>query len=110
VASQQREPHVILNPESRRVGGSGGYNRLVGSYELHGDQLAFSQMAGTMMACLEGTDTEQAFLEALKRVHTWKITGHTSSCLTPLAPWWPAVKPVTCSNLVAMQFALSVVE
>ena len=39
VASQQREPHFILNPESRRVGGSGGCNRLTGSYELHGDQL-----------------------------------------------------------------------
>ena len=75
VASQQREPHVILNPESRRVGGSGGCNRLVGSYELHGEQLAFGQMAGTMMACPEGNDTEQAFLEALGQVSKWKIVG-----------------------------------
>ena len=46
VASQQREPHVILNPESRRVGDR-GCNQPVGSYELHGDQLAFGQMAST---------------------------------------------------------------
>ena len=32
-------------------------------------------MAGTMMACPEGNDTEQAFLEALRHVHTWKIVG-----------------------------------
>ena len=75
VASQQREPHFILTPESRRVGGSGGCNRLTGSYELHGDQLAFGQMAGTMMACPEGNDTEQSFLEMLRQVHKWKITG-----------------------------------
>jgi heat shock protein HslJ len=75
VASQQREPHVILNSESRRVGGSGGCNRLIGNYELHGDRLAFGQMASTRMACLEGSATEQAFLEALQHVHTWKITG-----------------------------------
>jgi uncharacterized lipoprotein YbaY/heat shock protein HslJ/uncharacterized lipoprotein NlpE involved in copper resistance len=75
VASQEREPHVILDPESRRVGGSGGCNRLGGSYELYGDRLTFGQMAGTVMACSEGSDTEQAFLEALQQVHTWKITG-----------------------------------
>jgi len=75
VASQQREPHVILTPESGRVGGSGGCNRLVGSYELHDDKLTFGQMAGTMMACPEGSDTEQAFLEALRQVYTWKIMG-----------------------------------
>ena len=45
------------------------------AYELHGDQLTFGQMASTRMACLEGGDTEQAFLEALRHVRTWKITG-----------------------------------
>ena len=75
VASQQREPHFILNPKSRRAGGSGGCNRLTGSYELNGDRLTFGQMAGTMMACLEGMDTEKAFLDALRQVNKWKIAG-----------------------------------
>jgi copper homeostasis protein (lipoprotein) len=75
VASRQREPHFILHPESRRVGGSGGCNRLAGSYELKGDTLTFGQMAGTRMACLEGMDTEKAFLDALRRVNKWKIAG-----------------------------------
>ena len=75
VAAQQREPHFILNPQARRVGGSGGCNRLTGSYELNGDKLTFGQMAGTLMACPEGMDTEKAFLEALGQVNKWKIAG-----------------------------------
>jgi copper homeostasis protein (lipoprotein) len=74
VGSRQREPHFILNPESRRVSGSGGCNRLTGSYELNGDRLTFGQMAGTTMACPEGMDTEKAFLEALRQVNKLKIT------------------------------------
>jgi heat shock protein HslJ len=75
VGSQQREPHFILNPQSRRVSGSGGCNRMTGSYELKGDRLSFGRVAGTMMACLEGMDTEKAFLDPLRQVNSWKITG-----------------------------------
>jgi copper homeostasis protein (lipoprotein) len=74
VSSQQREPHFILSSDSRRVSGSGGCNRLTGSYQLSGDQLTFGQMAGTMMACPEGMDTEQAFLGALSQAKRVKIT------------------------------------
>jgi len=75
IASQQKEPYFILNSETRRVSGSGGCNRLMGSYELSGDHLKFRQMAGTLMACSEGMETEKAFLQALGQVNTWKITG-----------------------------------
>jgi copper homeostasis protein (lipoprotein) len=75
VGEKQREPHVILNSETRRVGDSGGCNRLVGGYTLAGDTLTFGQMAGTMMACPDGMDTEKAFLAALREVKTWKIAG-----------------------------------
>jgi putative lipoprotein len=74
VTSEEREPHLILNPESHRVSGSGGCNGLTGSYELHGNELTFTQMATTMMACPEGMDTEKAFLKALTEAKTWKIT------------------------------------
>jgi uncharacterized lipoprotein YbaY/heat shock protein HslJ len=75
VAPKQREPHFVLNPQSRRVAGSGGCNRLTGSYELNGDALTFKQMATTMMACLEGMDTEKAFKDTLGQVKKWKIAG-----------------------------------
>jgi len=74
MAPQQSEPHLVLTSESHRVSGSGGCNRLMGSYQLHGDELTFSHMASTMMACPEGMDTEKALLNALEEVKTWKVT------------------------------------
>ena len=73
--SQQREPHFIMESASRRVTGSGGCNRFTGSYQLDGDHLTFSQMASTMMACLDGMETETTFLKTLTQVRTWKIMG-----------------------------------
>jgi heat shock protein HslJ len=74
-ASGQQEPHLVLNSQLRRVAGSGGCNRITGSYDLNGQHLAFSEMAGTMMACVAGMEAESAFLQALNRVYKWKITG-----------------------------------
>jgi putative lipoprotein len=68
VAERQREAHFILHPSDKRVSGSGGCNRITGGYELQGDRLTFKQMAGTMMACADGMDTERAFLGALTKV------------------------------------------
>jgi heat shock protein HslJ len=77
VADGQREPHFILQPEQKRVAGSGGCNRLMGSYTLDGDRLALNQMAGTKMACPQGMDVEQAFHAALGKVASWRIDGET---------------------------------
>jgi copper homeostasis protein (lipoprotein) len=73
--SHRQEAYLILDPDSHRVSGSGGCNRLMGSYEVSADRLTFTQMANSMMACLEGMDTEKAFLSALTQVKTWKIEG-----------------------------------
>ena len=75
VAEGGREPHFILQPGEKRVAGSGGCNRLLGGYTLDGDRLSFTQMAGTMMACPTGMETEQAFHAALQQVASWKIDG-----------------------------------
>jgi heat shock protein HslJ len=74
-ASAKNAPYLVLNSETRRISGSGGCNRLVGGYILNGDRLTFRQTAGTMMACVEGMDTEMAFLQALQQVKSWSITG-----------------------------------
>ncbi|HEX2665893.1 MAG TPA: META domain-containing protein [Candidatus Acidoferrum sp.] len=74
-AVSQQQPLFILNSETHRVSGSGGCNRLTGSYELKDDHLTFSQMATTMMSCAEGMDTEKAFLKALTEAKTWKMAG-----------------------------------
>jgi copper homeostasis protein (lipoprotein) len=75
VGERQREPHLILRPPEGRFGGSGGCNRLIGSYRVDGNRLEFSPAASTMMACPEGMETEAAFTAALSKVRTWRIVG-----------------------------------
>jgi len=72
-------PYIELNDETKRLSGSGGCNRLLGSYELDGSSLRFRQVASTMMAC-PGDDVmahEQAFVKALGKVASYRIRGST---------------------------------
>jgi putative lipoprotein len=75
VVAHQPEPHFMLHQDVKRVSGSGGCNRLTGTYELEGHRLAFSGLAGTMMACPSGMDDERSFHEALLRTATWRLEG-----------------------------------
>lgn len=76
-AANQREPSLILQSAGahQRATGSGGCNRFTGSYELNGNNLSFGTLAGSMMACVAGMDTEKEYLEILPRVRTWKVIG-----------------------------------
>ncbi len=65
----------MLQIPDKRVVGYGGCNRFSGGYSTGADRLTFGQVAATMMACLQGGDTESAFFEALEKAATWKITG-----------------------------------
>ncbi len=70
---KQREPHLILQTEGSRVAGSGGCNRIIGSYRLDGPTLAFGKVASTMMACPAGMDQERAFFQTLEQVRSWHV-------------------------------------
>ena len=72
-STPQQVAYIQLDPESHRVSGSGGCNRLMGGYELSGDHLKFTQVAMTRMMCLHGRDTESGFAKALNQVTSWKI-------------------------------------
>ncbi len=74
-AAEQRAPYFLLDPAEHRVSGYAGCNRMMGGYALDGASLSFTQMAGTMMACAEGMDTEQGFHAALAKVAKWRIEG-----------------------------------
>lgn len=76
-AYRRNEPHLVFDPEglAGRVAGAGGCNRLMGGYRREGGSIAFEQLAGTMMACVEGMDVEQALHEALRKVAAWRIDG-----------------------------------
>ena len=73
-AEKQREPHIMLHPASRRVTGSGGCNRITGSFEQQGDRLTFGRMAATLMACQDEMGTEKLFLETLGKASRFRIS------------------------------------
>lgn len=75
ISPKQKEPHLIFDSKEHRVSGSGGCNRVAGSYQIEGNKLKLGQMAGTMMACMEGMDTEQAMMNALQRAASFRIAG-----------------------------------
>jgi uncharacterized lipoprotein YbaY/heat shock protein HslJ len=77
VKGAQREPNLVLDSEKRSLAGSGGCNRIAGKYEIIDQRIGFGTIASTKMACPDGMDTEQAFIEMLSQVRVWKVLGKT---------------------------------
>lgn len=70
-----REVHMVLTSEGHQVHGFSGCNRFTGSYERDESQLRFRPLASTRMACLEGMDQEQRFLELLTKTMRFTINS-----------------------------------
>jgi putative lipoprotein len=69
---------VTLVESTHRVEGTGGCNRLMGSYELDGRSLHFKDVATTMMACAsEAMLQERGFLEVLNATQSYRIHNTT---------------------------------
>jgi copper homeostasis protein (lipoprotein) len=69
-------PDLTFDAAAKRASGFGGCNRIMGSFARTGlDGLTIGQMAGTMMACADGMETEAAFSKALARVKRFNILG-----------------------------------
>jgi putative lipoprotein len=72
------EPHVILQLQEQRLVGSSGCNRLVGTFEVTGDQLRLSPTGTTMMMCPdELMEQERALIAALQATSRYRITGRS---------------------------------
>jgi len=68
IKSLQNEAHLVFNTQDSLVAGSGGCNRLSGSFELKNDNsIKISQMRSTMMAC-ENMTVEQNLTLALQNI------------------------------------------
>jgi len=70
-----RELHMVLTSEGSRVHGFSGCNRFTGSYELTDSQLRLKPLAATRMACMEGMEQEQRFLQSLTSVMRFTNSG-----------------------------------
>ena len=78
----ERELHLVLTSEGNHVRGFSGCNRFTGSYERSGSQLHFTPLAATRMACVEGMEQEQRFLDALGAVMRFSISGDSLTFYT----------------------------
>jgi copper homeostasis protein (lipoprotein) len=69
-----RPPELLLAVDQERVSGTGGCNRLIGGFRLAAEELSFSRLASTKMACLaEVMAFERRYSEALATVRRWSI-------------------------------------
>jgi uncharacterized lipoprotein YbaY/heat shock protein HslJ/uncharacterized lipoprotein NlpE involved in copper resistance len=65
---------LLLAVDQERVSGTGGCNRLMGGFRLAGEELSFSRLASTQMACSpEVMAFERRYSEALAQVRRWSI-------------------------------------
>jgi len=76
-----REIHFVLHSQGARVAGFAGCNQMMGSYQLTGAKITFSQMGGTLMACVNGMEQEQKFHQLFPLVAGWTIAGETLQLL-----------------------------
>jgi heat shock protein HslJ len=69
------EPHLVLRTDGHTVDGSGGCNRLGGTYRLEGAALSFGPLATTKMMCADAIEQERRFLAVLATVRGWRVAG-----------------------------------
>ena len=69
---------VMFDGGTRRVSGSGGCNRISGSYQRTGAQLKIGPLVSTRMACLDAGrgQLETRFLAALQATTNYSIAGN----------------------------------
>ena len=75
-------PGMRLVHDGRKVQGSAGCNRMMGSYELSGTSLKFGPIMATKMAC-PAMETEQAFMAALDSTNRYEISGSSLTLYGP---------------------------
>ena len=77
VDSPTGQPYIYLQEPGDKLSGSGGCNRLFGSFDLSGSSLQFHSVASTLMACPGNSmEHESGLLEALRLTNTFQISGN----------------------------------
>ena len=76
-----RQASIRFSPDSVRVSGSGGCNRISGTYSRDDDRLSFGPIMATKMACADASLNRQEtdFLSALQATTRYDITNDTLS-------------------------------
>lgn len=82
VVPDENAPYIELEADGSRVFGSGGCNRLTGTFELSDAGLRFGPVATTRMACTPDVmEREGTFLRALAETTRFDLDGPTLTLL-----------------------------
>lgn len=73
------KPFIEFNSQERRISGDAGCNLFSGGYEMSGAKLKFTNVAGTLRACVDARASrlETRFLQTLDRVTEYVVAGDT---------------------------------
>ncbi len=88
--TNKKEMNIIIKKDGNIVNGHGGCNSFRGTYTLleGTDRITFSQMASTLMACID-MKKETEFMDVLLKVDNYSIKGNILSLnkarMAPLA-------------------------
>ncbi|NJN99305.1 MAG: META domain-containing protein [Anaerolineales bacterium] len=76
-------PVTLIFQADNHVGGEAGCNSYGGTYSLNGDQLTFSYLTSTLMACAEPEfmEQEQKYLTSLAQTAGYKLEGNRLTIL-----------------------------
>ena len=79
----QRDPQLQFDRRNGRVSGSGGCNRVSGTFERSGNSLRLSQLASTRMACADParSASESQFFAALQSTASYRLQGSSRMSL-----------------------------
>ena len=74
----RQSAQIVFDGGTQRVSGSGGCNRITGSYQRTGAQLKIGPLASTRMACLDNArgQLETRFLAALQASTSYTMAGN----------------------------------
>lgn len=81
LGAEDRPATLAFEPDSGRVSGFAGCNRIFGGYALTGSSLSFGPLGMTRMACDKGMDLEHRYATALDSVRSYRVTGDTLELL-----------------------------
>ncbi len=77
VSNTDKDAHLVLSATDKRYSGTGGCNRIMGTYTIDNkNRISFGDAAGTKMSCPD-LAFETRFLESLKTVDNYSMDGNS---------------------------------
>jgi heat shock protein HslJ len=71
----RRDAHIVFEVPEKRFTGNGGCNQINGNYTLDKNEIKFTDVIATKMACND-IEFENAFLTALSSVDRYEVNGN----------------------------------